>query len=61
MLEIWGGRRIRDRWILRLRRTDQICDKVELGKHNNEASYQSYQISNGQEVRFEDRVSEKEK
>ena len=59
--EIWDWRGIRDRRISGLRRTDQICDKVELGKHDNEASYQSYQIGDGQEVRFEDRVSEKEK
>ena len=61
MPEIWGWRRIRDRRISGLRRTDQnqICNKVEVGKHNNETSYRSYQIGDGQEVRFEDRVSEK--
>ena len=63
MPEIRVWRRIRDRRILGLRGTDQeqICDKVEIEKHDNEASYRSYQIGDGQEVRFEDRVSEKEK
>ena len=63
-----GLGRISVRGTLGLGRTDhsKICNRVEIDQQDNEARYRSYQIGDGQEVqrtevRFEDRVSEKEK